>query len=220
MSETISESSRPVPKALNERMGDQFGRNIRWRKMWDSEKDRIAEYFHAEYFRGSLILVLLLFLSFIGTVSLVVSTVSCVSERDFGQIVRNTVILVVLYALLILLSKLLIHQPKRELNAVNMDIALVCETEIVSKYLLKQTSIKDYIKSYRLRYRADVMMPYDVDDSGTQTGKFPVRPVGMSGSVYSKVKNGDRVLVVFFPDDSDESPDMEKMEIFMHEKSV
>lgn len=220
MSETISESSRPVPKALNERMGDQFGRNIRWRKMWDSEKDRIAEYFHAEYFRGSLILVLLLFLSFIGTVSLAVSTVSCVSERDFGQIVTNIVILVVLYALLILLSKLLIHQPKRELNAVNMDIALVCETEIVSKYLLKQTSIKDYIKSYRLRYRADVMMPYDVDDSGTQTGKFPVRPVGMSGNVYSKVKNGDRVLVVFFPDDSDESPDMEKMEIFMHEKGV
>ncbi len=220
MLETISESSRPVPKALNERMGDQFGRNIRWRKMWDSEKDRIAEYFHAEYFRGSLILVLLLFLSFIGTVSLAVSTVSCVSERDFGQIVRNIVILVVLYALLILLSKLLIHQPKRELNAVNMDIALVCETEIVSKYLLKQTSIKDYIKSYRLRYRADVMMPYDVDDSGTQTGKYPVRPVGMSGNVYSKVKNGDRVLVVFFPDDSDESPDMEKMEIFMHEKGV
>ena len=220
MLETISESSRPVPKALNERMGDQFGRNIRWRKMWDSEKDRIAEYFHAEYFRGSLILVLLLFLSFIGTVSLAVSTVSCVSERDFGQRVRNIVILVVLYALLILLSKLLIHQPKRELNAVNMDIALVCETEIVSKYLLKQTSIKDYIKSYRLRYRADVMMPYDVDDSGTQTGKYPVRPVGMSGNVYSKVKNGDRVLVVFFPDDSDESPDMEKMEIFMHEKGV
>ncbi len=220
MPEITTESSRPVPKALNERMGDQFGRNIRWRKMWDSEKDRIAEYFHAEYFRGSLTLVLLLFLSFIGTVSLAVSTVSSVNEGDFGQIIINVIVLVVLYALLILLSKLLIHQPKRELKAINLDMALVCETEIVSKYLLKQTSLQDYIKSYRLRYRADVMMPYDVDDSGTQSGKFPVRPVGMSGSVYSKVKNGDRILVVFFPDESDEIPDTEKMEIFLHEKGV
>ena len=96
MPEITTESSRPVPKALNERMGDQFGRNIRWRKMWDSEKDRIAEYFHAEYFRGSLTLVLLLFLSFIGTVSLAVSTVSSVSEGNIGQIIINIIVLVVL----------------------------------------------------------------------------------------------------------------------------
>ena len=209
-------NSKPVPKAPELRKGSSVTKELRWRKLSANEKDRIKDYFQGEYFRGSLIIVTLLVISVIFTILLVASTVLRFEKGEHLQAVYSMGVLLLLYTLLIILSKLLVHRPRRELAAINDDTALACETVIEEKKMLRHRTLDEFIKGYRLRGRADVQLPYEEDKEGnvTDKGTYPVKAVGMSDSVYSKVRMGENVLVCFFPEDATGLPDVEYMQIF------
>lgn len=207
---------KPVPKSESERRYASGTKELKWRKLMDSERDRLRDYYRGEYFAGSVFVAILLVISLVFTVITVFSSVVRFNQGEHMQALVYACILIILYALLITLTRLLIHQPKRELNAISNDTAIACETSIESKYLQKRASLEDYISSYRLRCRADVRLPYDEDGVGNviSRGRYPLKAVGMNDRVYRRVKNGEDVLVVFFPENPGDQPDEQNMEIF------
>ena len=210
-------SSKPVPKTISGHVRRPYsGKDVHWRKLNEKEKKRIAGYYHDTYFNGSLKILLLLFISFIATVWTVFQTVGEFMEGEPMKAIENIAAVILLYFLLIVLSKLLVHRPKRELNAINTDIALVCETEVIRKFYPRKKIYEDITADYRIRYKAEVMLPMDTDAEGNVVdgGGYPLMIVGMHESVYQAVQSGEEVIVVFFPEDREEMPSIERMELF------
>ena len=57
-------------------------------------------------------------------------------------------------------------------------------------------------------------MDTDAEGNVVDGGGYPLMIVGMNEAVYQAVQSGEEVIVVFFPEDREEMPSIERMELF------